>query len=203
MKRTIALTALFLSALSAFALPGPDFRGTYVAAELKAIEGEYGTRNLADLKVNEVLPVAGRLDVARQKDGLVMIAGGLSLAWPGAGQFAVGDWTGGILHTGLQVGITAGTLFWAHSLLPSDLRFDNLDYVNATDDAIERAWKSHSAREFFPAIGALAAGGVVDFVLRVWSAKDAQSSAREQIDEGAIVFEPRYFGGHMGWGMRY
>lgn len=203
MKRNTLVLLLIFAAASAFALPGPSFRGTFVAAELQAIEAEYGTRNLADLKVNELLPVTGRLDVARQKDGLVAAAGILSLAWPGAGQFVIGDWTGGILHTGLQAGITAGTLFWAHSLLPSDLQFGNLDYVNASDEAIERSWKSHSARDYFPAIGALAAGGAIDLVLRVWSAKDAQSSARERIEEGAISFEPRYFGGHWGLGMRY
>jgi hypothetical protein len=198
-------TALALAAASAFAFPFPGTpRGAgYFSAELKALESEYGSRALADVKVSDLIPVAGRLDVARQKDFYVMMAGGLSFGWPGAGQFLSGDWAGGTLHTGIHLGVTTASLAWAHSLLPADLRWGNLDYLNTKNDAIETAWKSHPVSEYFPAIGALAVGGVVDLALRFWSSKDAQATAKAQVDAEKVTFEPRFDGGHWGLGMRF
>lgn len=205
MKRIVLVCALVLLAAELFSLPfgGPARGAGYLSAELKALEAEYGTLNLSEVKVADLIPAAGRLDVARQKDGLVMMAGVLSFAWPGAGQFLTGDWGSGTLHTGLQLGVIAASAAWAHSLLPSDLRWGNLDYINAKHEAIETAWRSHAVADFLPAAGALAAGGAVSLVLRAWSSQDARSGAKAAIDEGEIEFEPRFERGHLGFGMRF
>lgn len=205
MKRTMLLAALVLSTSTAFAFPfpGTDKGAGYLPAEIKALEAEYGTRSLADIKVSDLIPAARRLDVALQKDRYVMLSGGLSLAWPGAGQFLTGDWSGGTLQTGLHLGVVAGSLAWAHSLLPTDLRWGNLDYVNSKKDTLEAAWKSHAISEFFPAIGAVAVGGAIDLALRFWSSQDAQDRAKVRIDEGKVAFEPRFDGHHFGMGMRF
>lgn len=192
---------LIFATLPVVAFPGSA--ATYLPAELKAVEAEYGTRNLGELKVNDLIPVARRLDVAQQKDWFVGAAGGLSMLWPGAGQFMAGDATGGVLHTTLHVGVTAAALFWAHSLLPDDLRWGNLDYPYTDSKTIEATWKSHRPADFLPAAGALAAGFTVDLVVRAWSARDAQYTAKARIDSGDIGFEPRFFeGGRLGLGWR-
>jgi hypothetical protein len=170
---------------------------------MKAIQSDLGSQTLGDLKIADLVPIAERLDVARQKDGFVMASTTASLIWPGAGQFMAGDWADGSLQTLAHVGISAGALYWAHSLLPSDLHWGNLDYMGSTSDTINARWKAHSFGDYLPSLGALAAGGAVDFVLRVWSARDAGSIAKARIDAGAITFEPRFEGGFgvRGWGM--
>lgn len=201
MKRTMILAALALSAASAFAIP--DFGPRYLPAEVQAIKEEFGAQSLGELKVSDLVPLAERLDVARQKDRFVMMAAGLSAFWPGAGQIASGEWGPGLAYTGLHLGITAGTLYWAHSLLPSDLRLENLDYFDESHSAIDDAWNRHTMNDYWPAVGALAAGGVVDLVLRAWSAQDARATAETRINEGKIAFEPRFDQGHFGMGMRF
>jgi hypothetical protein len=199
MKRVLLTSVLFLAALGAFAIPG--FDPVYFPAEMKAIRSDLGAKTLGDLKVDDLVPIAERLDVARQKDLYLMTASGASFLWPGAGQFMAGDWTGGALQTSFHVGISAGTLYWAHSLLPSDLRWGNLDYLGSNQDTINARWKAHSFGDYLPALGALAAGGVVDFALRAWSARDARTTAQAKVDAGAITFEPRFEGG-LGFGGR-
>jgi len=199
----MCFAALGLVAASAFALPFHERTSSYFSTELKAVEAEYGPRVLAEVKVGDLIPVAGRLDVARQKDGYVLMAGGLSMVWPGAGQFAAGEWSTGAVHTGLHLGVTVASLAWAHSLLPADLRWGNLDYLDASESTIKTTWSNHHASEFFPAVGALALGGALDLALRIWSANDAQTTAKSRIDQGEITFEPRFHRGHWGFGMRF
>lgn len=201
MKKIIFGAILVLSTASAFAFPFGE--PVYFAAEMKALEAEYGSKNLGQLTVAELIPAAERLDVARQKDRRVALATGLSMAWPGAGQYSVGDWATGTLHSTLHVGVVAGSLVWAHALLPSDLRVSHLDYFDDSQDTIDAAWNSHSFNEFWPSIGALSAGFVVDMALRVWSANDARTAARDAIDEGKISFEPRFDGHHWGFRARF
>lgn len=199
MKRIVLLTVLTLVAAAVFAFPG--FEPIYFPAEVKAVGATLGDKTVGDLKVSELIPIAERLDIARQKDGYVMLASGLSLAWPGAGQYMTGDWMGGTLFTGLHVGITAGSLLWAHALLPSDLQWSNLDYFGSPHSRIDSRWSNHSLNDFWPSIGALAVGGVADFALRAWSARNARDEAKAKIDDGKMTFEPRFEGGRMGWGM--
>jgi hypothetical protein len=199
MKRILFLTVLTLAAVAAFAFPG--FEPVYFPAEVKAIGADLGSRTLGDLKISELVPIAERLDVARQKDGFVMMAGGLSLAWPGAGHFLAGDWMDGTLYTGLHLGVSIASLAWAHSLLPSDLQLSNLDYLAASHGTVQNRWNNHSLNDYLTAIGALAVGGAVDFALRVWSAKTAQAVAKTRIDDGKITFEPRFEGGRLGMGL--
>jgi hypothetical protein len=127
-----------------------------------------------------------------------MMAGGLSMVWPGAGQFLSGDPLTGTLHTTAHLAVTAASLYWAHSLLPSDLQWGNLNYVASSQDAVKARWSSHSLEDYLPALGAAALGGAVDLALRIWSAKSAQTEAKAAIDNGKLTFEPEFGGGPMG-----
>jgi len=200
-KRLLCLTALTLAAGAAFAHPLP--KGEYVLAEVKALEAEYGARDFGTLKVSELVPAAGRLDVARQKDGFVLGATVMSVLWPGAGQFASGDIGGGALQTGLHLGVVGATLVGVNAVLPSDLRVGNLDYLGSPQNTVDNAWKAHKLSDFYPAFGVMMAGTAVDFALRFWSARDAQVTAKKAIDEGRVTFEPRFDQGAFGFGMRY
>lgn len=203
MKRLMIVLALVgATTASLSALPG--FEPYYLPNELSLIKAELGDSTLGQMKVADLIPLAQKLDVARQKDGFVMMATGMSFAWPGAGQFASGDIAGGTMQTVLHVGISAATSWWADSVLPSDLRWTNLNVFTASPEKVHSAWASHPLNDYWPAIGALAAGGAVDLVLRAWSAHDAQGKARQAIDEGKVTFEPRFLeGGRMGFGMRW
>jgi hypothetical protein len=201
MKRSILTLALVLAAGAVHAFPGLD--PVYYPAEVKAVEAEMGAKTVGDLKVSELIPIANRLDIARQKDEYVLKMAKLSMFWPGAGEFSTGHWTSGALQTGLHLGITAGTLVWANAVLPSDVRVGNLDYFGTSFTTIHNTWGAHTLYEFFPTIGVLLLGGVAEVGLRAWSANEAQQFAKERIDEGKITFEPRFDGEHLGFGMRF
>lgn len=198
MKPVLCAAFLVFTALGAFAFPGEE--PSYVSAEMKALRTDLGSQSLGSLTVGELVPVAERLDVARQKDGYVLAAGTASFLWPGAGQFLTGDWAGGTLQTAFHVGLSAGSLVWAHSLLPADLRVDSLNYLRTNQTDLKARWMSHTLEDYLPALGALAAGGAVDLVLRYWSSREARTTAKARIEAGTVTFEPRFEGAWGGWG---
>jgi TM2 domain-containing membrane protein YozV len=205
MKTFLLGVTLILAAAVAWAYPPSD--AVYLPAEIQAIEGELGTQTLGNLKVSDSIAVMKRLDVAREKDQYLSDMAMASFWWPGAGQFATGNLTDGVLHTGVHLGLTVGTVVLANAVLPSDVRLGNLDYFGTNFTTIHNTWSNHTLSDYLPTIGVVLGGTLVDLALRAWSAKDARQLAREQIDEGRITFEPRFdFDRHgfgMGIGMRY
>ncbi len=199
MKRCLLLLSLALSAAALYAFPGSE--STYLPAEIQAIKKDLGDRSFGELKVSELIPVAERLNLAIQKDQYVQETSWASLWWPGAGQFRTGNWTSGVVQTGLHVGITVGSLVWANAVLPADLRLGTMDYLGTSMTNIHNAWGAHSLSDYLPTLGVLALGGVVDFALRGWSAHEAVGLAKEHIDQGKVTFEPRFDLERFGFGM--
>jgi hypothetical protein len=139
-------TAIMLAAMTAlFAQPmpmmeqvpvkaSPDLvaRGSYLSTEMKAVAAELGDKQFGELTFNELAPIQARLALASRKDNWVARASMMSMRLPGMGQFRTGDTLGGLGFLALHGGVVAGTLVGAYWLLPTDLRFDRVDYFNAT-----------------------------------------------------------------------
>ncbi len=212
-KPMLALLALAVSAL-AFAQPmpmmvrgGPEgfsFHrpGPYLSAEAQAIETELGDKVFGELSLNELLPFGKRLALAASKDAYIEKSARMSMMLPGLGQFKNGDTGGGLLFLGAHLAVVAGSLVWEYFLLPSDLRFDRLDYLNTSLSGVRSAWTSHSLRDYLPAIGVAAAGMIADGGIRILSARAAYSEARNSVDAGTAKLRPMMGPGFLGMGMR-
>jgi hypothetical protein len=178
----------------------------YLRAELDSLlggEGELGALTYAQLR-----EAAERLSVARQKDRFVARSKALSLMMPGSGQFLNKDYGSGAGFLAADLALLAGTLVGAYYLLPSDLRFDQLDYFHDPFDDIHDAWRDHSFTDYLPSLAVLAGGGVLKAILGQLSSAHAGRLARRNIDAGKIRFEPNLLampdgGMMMGLGWRY
>jgi hypothetical protein len=155
------------------------------------------------LTLNELAPIQARLALASRKDNWVARASMMSMRLPGMGQFRTGDTLGGLGFLALHGGVVASALVGAYWLLPADLRFDRVDYFNATRATIETNLKNHSFMDFLPAMAIMGAGMLVDGGLRVWSAHSAATEARTALDAGKVKLEPLVGPGFLGMGMRF
>jgi hypothetical protein len=197
MKTRIVAILMLAGAAAAFARPpmGPGMdpyrfpvEHTYLRAELDSLlsgEGELGA-----LTYGELREAAGRLSVARQKDRFVARSKAMSFMMPGSGQFLNKDYGSGAAFLATDLAVVAGTLVGAYYLLPSDLRFDQLDYFHDSFDAIHDAWRDHSFVDYLPSLAVLAGGGVLKAILGQVSSSHAGRLARRNIDAGKISFEP-------------
>ena len=218
MKRRVLVLALALPGLlipaSLFALPvspwfgrfpmqfRPDM-GPFVQAEIGEIQSELGARKIGDIDVATLLSVRDRLSVATQKDAYVRKTGMESFLLPGLGQLEAGDTASGIGFMAADFGVIAGSLVVAYYLLPSDLRFDRIDYFHSNFSTINDAWNGHSFTDYLPAFGVLMGGMVIDQTIRHWSAANARREAAKAINEGRVTFTPRLGPGFMGFDLAY
>jgi hypothetical protein len=190
--RSIVLAAGFvLLATVSFAQPGhrkaESFLAPVLAAEIEALRAA----RLGDLTGAEIASALERVSVAMQQDAYVSNAARASFMFPGLGQLKVGDTLGGVLFITGTVAVHAGTLLGAYALLPADLQFAQLDYLDTSKAAIEAAWKAHTPSEMLPAIGVAMAGALADGILRAVSSHHAGRLARERVESGSVEFEPR------------
>jgi hypothetical protein len=174
-----------------------------VQAEIGVIQSELGARKIGDIDVATLLSVRDRLSVASQKDAYVRKTGMESFLLPGLGQLEVGDTASGIGFMAADLGVIAGTLVVAYYLLPTDLRFDRIDYFSSNFSGINNAWCSHSFTDYLPAFGVLVGGMVIDQTLRHWSAADARRKAAKAVETGRVTFTPRLGPGFMGIDIAY
>ena len=176
-------------------------------AELDAALNEMASTQLGTVTMADLAKLADRLSIAQQKLQYVQRARRASFMVPGAGQFMTGDTLGGSLFLAGDVAVAAGTLLGAYFLLPSNVQFSNLDYLDASLSSIGNTWQSNSIVSYLPSVGVLLAGAVVKGILRHISAVSAAREARENIADGKVTFTPRFdFDRHgfgMGWMMRY
>ena len=105
------------------------------------------------------------------------------------GQFKNGAIGLGILFLLGELVVSAGTLVGTYLVLPDAVT--QLDYLDDSAAVIETAWKSLSLREMAPAMGIMAAGGLVDMILRGLASKNASHLARKRIESGEKTFSPR------------
>ena len=64
-----------------------------------------------------------------------------------------------------DVTVLAGTLLSAYFVLPANVQFGSLDYLNAPISAIQTAWESNSLVSYLPLAGVLAGGMILETVL--------------------------------------
>jgi len=216
MKKFFFTVIMLVAATVVFAQPmpmmgqvpvkaGPNFvaRGSYLSVESKAVAVELGDKQFGDLTLNELVPIQSRLALAARKDGWVARTAMMSLHFPGMGQFKTGDTLGGLGFLTLHTGIVAGTLVGAYWLLPADLRFDKIDYFNASGSVIETKLKNHSFMDLLPSMAVMGAGMLVDGGVRVWSAHSASTEAKAALDSGKVKLEALVGPGFLGMGMRF
>jgi hypothetical protein len=214
MKRVLATLAVLLMPAIIFALPkSPSWApgcsenlqeaGPYVKAEVSLIQTEIGEETPGDMKVREWLSLRDRLNVAAQKDRYVNLMATESYFLPGLAQFQLGDTASGAGFLALHLGVVAGTLVAAYYLLPSDLRFDKLDYFGDSASTIEDRWGNHSFTDYLPSIGALCAGIVAGQLVKHWASEHAREEATQAVDREKVTFTPRIGVGFMGFDLRY
>ena len=216
MKRALIVLAVALLPAALFAVPpGPWFpsqqfpgmrppeAGPFYSAEILKIQSEMGQEKLGDLDVAAMVSLRERLSIAAQKDEYVKAISLHSLALPGLGQFETGNTGSGFGFLALDLATIAGTLLGVYYSLPSDVRFDHIDYFRDSFSSISDAWNGHSIVDYLPALGVLLGGVVVDQVVRHWAASDAANAATRNIDQGAVTFTPRIGVGAFGFELAY
>jgi hypothetical protein len=213
-KHTVLATFLMISAVisaqpmrhAAFASRdqlGLPIQGDYAKAELSAIEGEFGTTTLGEIRVNQLVSLSARMERAIAKDVYLRSTAAMSLMMPGAGQFRNGEAPAGTGFLALHLGTVAGGLAAFYFLMPADLRFDQLDYVSSPHGDIRDAWKAHSISDYAAAIAPRAAAALLDTGVRYWSATAAYASAKTAIDQGRAKLVPVVGPGFLGACLRF
>ncbi|HEY9593464.1 MAG TPA: hypothetical protein VHE79_03245 [Spirochaetia bacterium] len=202
MKRfSIVLVLVVALVGGAWAAPtAPRLSEEELRAALQDVAGE----QVGTMTVDDMIKLAARLSVERQKARYVERAGRLSLMIPGAGQIMTGDTLGGSLFIAGDVATWAGALVGAYFLLPSNLQFSSLDYFNTPVKTIDDLWAAHTVVDYLPSIGVLAAGVIVKHILGHVSARLAVDEARANVADGKVTFTPdfEFLGNGFGMGMR-
>ena len=212
MKRFAALLFMMMVTTALFA-EGPLRRDPF-ASEVRSILSEYRDRAPADLKFGEIEDLAAALSVPAQKSAYVRESAAASMIVPGLGQFKNGDPVAGALFLLGDLAVTAGTVVGLYFLLPPELRFDQLDYVNTPYPDIHAAWESAAANstmaQTLPFWGVATGGMILKHVVAHVSARHAARLAVSNIERGEVTFEPRAgfigdFHGRpgLGFGLRY
>jgi hypothetical protein len=215
MKRTLALLIITLMPAVLFAAPmGPPCptngleplrqeAGLYVKADISLLQTELGEKKLGDFSVEDLVTLRDRLSIARQKDQYVERIAAESFLLPGLGQLEVGDTASGLGFLALDLGVFAGTLAAVYCLLPSDLRFDRLNYFGDATSTIQNTWSGHSITDYLPSVGALFGGLVIDQIVRQLASAHARGEAVQAVDQDKVRFTPRIGIGFMGFDIRY
>ncbi|MFP4509950.1 MAG: hypothetical protein ACLFNQ_07440 [Spirochaetaceae bacterium] len=181
-----------------------------VAEELEGFASESATVSIGDLSVAELTELLGTLSVREQEAAYVRSLRLSSFIAPGFGQFRGGDTLGGSLFLLGDIGLSVGTVWSAYALLPESvqIRTDGgagINYWSDSKDDIDATWGALSFADLAPSLGVVLGGSILDLVWRTWSASDARDLAHENLESGAVVFEPQPFtfvGDRMGLGMR-
>lgn len=185
--------------------PWSDFKisGPYAKEALAQIKAELGEREFGDLSISLLAPYWTRLSLALSKDQYLEETSRLSLMMPGAGQFKNGDTSKGIGFLSLHLAVVTGTLTSFYFLLPSDLRFDELDYLDTSLKGIHDAWQAHSINDYLPSIGAVVVGSLVNIGVRYWSSQEAYAGARDAVESGRAELKPVLGPGYLGFGLSF
>lgn len=150
-------------------------------------------QSVSDLTVGELRGLGERLSVIAQQENYVQRARQASRMFPGAGHFMIDEpGTGAAFGVGSVV-VAAGTIVGAYFLLPDDIRFDELDYINDSFKEISQAWRGESIASLAPAAGVLLGGIIVNGILGELASDDVERRARAQIASGAVSFDPQPF----------
>lgn len=146
---------------------------------------------IGEFTLNEMKEVALDLSIPFQKMQFVKNSKIASAVLPGIGQYMNNDPLSGTLFLISSIALTAGTLIGAYYLLPDELRFESLDYFSDSRSTIRERWENQSFEDLLPTMGVMAAGFLVNGVIRLFSAAHAGKLAQKNIAEGKIQFEPK------------
>jgi hypothetical protein len=171
--------------------------------EVNAILEHSSSAQISAMSLGDFEKIAGQISIAYQKYDYIQRSRAASLMLPGLGQFKNGDALGGSLFLAGDLAVVAGTLVGAYFLLPSNVQFGSLDYLNAPLATWRTTWQSNSLLSYLPSAGVLLGGMLVQGALRWISAENAMSEARRSIASGKVTFEPKLVPvvGPMGMGM--
>lgn len=215
------LMILFICSLSATVFAGDrngdDSKGRYhnrIGEQLESILESEADTVISDMTFGEVGDLIGRLSVPLQEAAYIQKSKSASMFMPGMGQFMNGDALSGSLFMTADILIAAGTLVGVYFLLPAELQFGQLDYLNTAPIEIHDTWKAAAENTTFmealPSLGVMAAGKLLHKGIGAWSARHAGKLAKKNIEEGSVSFEPRtsFFSGKhgkfgLGFGLKY
>jgi pyruvate/2-oxoglutarate dehydrogenase complex dihydrolipoamide acyltransferase (E2) component len=177
---------------------------SFLEQELEAASSEVSSGQVGNLTIDDVEKIAAHLAIAMQKERYVQRVQQASFALPGVGQFMAGDILGGWLFAAWDVTVLAGTVVSAYFVLPANVQFGSLDYLNSPLSTIRTAWASNSIVSYLPFLGVVAGGMILDTVLKYVSAENAGKTARKNIEEGKVTFQPTLDStdGGLGFGMQ-
>ncbi len=162
-------------------------------SEIEQFIAERPAVSVGDITLGEMRELGARLSVVAQEESYVRSARHASQAMPGAGHFMIGENGRGAAFMTGAVLVVAATVVGAYLVLPDEVQFHELDYINDSFSDIERAWRGESIASVLPAFGVLLAGGAVHGLLGALASGDAEERAREQIVSGKTRFEPKPF----------
>jgi hypothetical protein len=189
-KISIVILILMVGLDAAYAFP--EYKYGYVDSEIAAIEKEMGASTIANLTIKDAEAIAGRISIAIQKERYVERSAFASMVLPGVGQFMNNDALGGTLFMGGYFLLLAGTLVTGYFLLPANVQFNNLDYLNTPLANIHNTWASNNLLSYLPTAGVLAGGMILGMVLRHFSSQNAAELASKNITDGKVTFEPTF-----------
>jgi len=203
MKRTWMVFAAG-AAIAACAGAQQSLSPAGMQAELGAALQEMSAAPLGGLTVGDLIRLAARVSVAEQKARYVQRARAASRFVPGIGQFMTGDSLGGSLFLAGDIALMAGTIVGAYVLLPANVQFSSINYLNDPLGTIRSRWESNSISDYLPSCGIMIGGMIVKAVLGHLAAEEAAKNARRNIAEGKVTFTPNFefLGRGLGMGMR-
>ena len=129
----------------------------YVSEVLEEMLEGNGDTPIADITLEDAGSLLAELSIAVQKQAFVEKSRAASFLHPGAGQFMNGETGSGLLFLSAEILVSAGTLVGSYFLLPEDLQFGSIDYLNDSYVSIEAAWMDKSFMDLLPSMGVMAA----------------------------------------------
>jgi len=181
----------------------PKDAGPYLRAEILSFQSEAGQQTVGDFTIADLVALRDRFSIASQKDEYVQRISRVSYLVPGLGQLQTGDTAGGVGFLALNLAVVTGTLIGVYCCLPSDVRFDRLNYAGNSFSTICDAWNNHTIVDYLPALGVAGGGLLVDLLVRNWASRDAGKEATQKIDGGGVTFTPRIGVGFLGFNAAY
>jgi hypothetical protein len=208
MRKIILGSIFLLLAAAAFARPES---AAALNSEVTAILDQNAQTQIGTMTIGDMEKLAGQISIAIQKEEYVRRAGMASMMLPGLGQFRMGDSTNGSLFLAGDIVLFAGTLLGTYYLLPSNVQFASLDYLNTPLSSIRSTWESNTLSNYGPSIAVAIGGMAAQMLLRWVSAKNAREDARQAIESGKVTFQPELLplfgplgpGGMPGMGMGF
>ena len=91
---------------------------------------ERATSTMDEITIGDLRQLGATLSVVAQEEDYVRRASHASYLMPGSGHFGVGETGRGVAFLAGSVVIAAGTVVGAYFLLPEEVQFGELDYIN-------------------------------------------------------------------------